>query len=59
MMFVGTKNIGQGEAVSLHQPAFCPSDDAIADVADALIAGFASGTLNPAQLWANEFGVVG
>jgi hypothetical protein len=28
-------------------------------VADALIAGFASGALNPAQLWANEFGVVG
>jgi hypothetical protein len=28
-------------------------------VADALIAGFASGALNPAQLWANEFRVVG
>jgi amidohydrolase len=42
MMFVGTKNIGQGDAVSLHQPTFCPSDDAIADVAEALIAGFAS-----------------
>jgi len=42
MMFVGTRNIGQGEAVSLHQPTFCPSDDAIADVADALLAGIAS-----------------
>jgi amidohydrolase len=44
MMFVGTRNIGQGDAASLHQPAFCPSDDAIADVAEALIAGFVSGT---------------
>jgi amidohydrolase len=42
MMFVGTENIGQGDAVSLHQPTFCPSDAAIADVADALIAGFVS-----------------
>jgi amidohydrolase len=42
MMFVGTENIGEGEAVSLHQPTFCPSDAAIADVADALIAGFTS-----------------
>ena len=42
MMFVGTRNIGQGEAVSLHQPTFCPSDDAIADVANALLAGIAS-----------------
>jgi metal-dependent amidase/aminoacylase/carboxypeptidase family protein len=49
MMFVGTTNIGtksagQAGAVSLHQPAFCPADDAIADVAEALIAGFASAT---------------
>jgi metal-dependent amidase/aminoacylase/carboxypeptidase family protein len=42
MMFAGTRNIGQGDAVSLHQPAFCPADDAIADVAGSLIAGFAS-----------------
>jgi amidohydrolase len=44
MMFVGTKNIGQFGAVSLHQPTFCPADDAIADVAEALIAGFGSAT---------------
>jgi amidohydrolase len=44
MMFVGTRNLGQAEAVSLHQPTFAPADDAIADVADALIAGFASAT---------------
>ena len=49
MMFVGTTNIGtkaagQAGAVSLHQPTFCPADDAIADVAEALLAGFASGT---------------
>jgi metal-dependent amidase/aminoacylase/carboxypeptidase family protein len=42
MMFVGTENIGRGDAVSLHQPTFCPSDAVIADVADALIAGFTS-----------------
>jgi amidohydrolase len=49
MMFVGTANIGQAAAVSLHQPVFCPSDQAIADVADALIAGFATaaGVLPP------------
>lgn len=46
MMFVGTRNIGEGDAVSLHQPAFCPSDDAIADVADALIAGLASASFS-------------
>ena len=34
----------QVRAVSLHQPAFCPADDAIADVAGTLIAGFASAT---------------
>jgi hypothetical protein len=39
MMLVGTQNIGQGDAVSLHQPGFCPEDDAIADVAEALIVG--------------------
>jgi amidohydrolase len=44
MMFTGTRNIGEADAVSLHQPVFCPSDDAIADIADALIAGFASAT---------------
>jgi amidohydrolase len=48
MMFVGTTNIGtkstgQAGAVSLHQPTFCPADDAIADVAQALLAGFVSG----------------
>jgi metal-dependent amidase/aminoacylase/carboxypeptidase family protein len=42
MMFVGTRNIGQGDAVSLHQPTFCPADESVADVAEALIAGFAS-----------------
>jgi amidohydrolase len=42
MMFVGTANMGRSAAVSLHQPTFCPSDDAIADVADALIAAFAA-----------------
>jgi amidohydrolase len=50
MMFVGTTNIGakaagQAGAVSLHQPTFCPADDAIADVAEALLAGFVSGTV--------------
>lgn len=40
MMFVGTRNIGQADAVSLHQAAFCPADDAIADGAEALLAGF-------------------
>ena len=44
MMFVGTRNIGQADAVSLHQPAFCPADESVADVTEALIAGFASAT---------------
>lgn len=41
MMFVGVRNIGQESAVSLHQATFCPPDDSLINLADALIAGFA------------------
>ena len=40
MMFAGVEQLGPPDAPGLHHPAFLPQEDAVGDVARAMLAGY-------------------